>query len=240
MHKFSRLYKSILAFNKSSSHDLLLEYFSSCTDHEKKIAIQLFLGKPIWKTISFKYLIKLVQSHSQIPEWLVKESHAATADWVETCSLIVGNPHIEKSNFSLTDIIECISTSNTIDQYLINTWPLLSIDETWVLNKLVTGTLKNTVTKNEIAKVLSVQNKISQELVALRLCYFDLQDFSFDDLINKDRNEIELFFQPHHFITANDWTINFNHELISDYIIQPFVYGERKIVMKFKTEWLNI
>lgn len=239
MHKFANIYKSILAVNKVSSDDLLLNYFSNCSDNEKKLIIQTLLGLPYWKTISSKHLVKLTLEHSQLPEWLVKESHAATADWVETCSLIVGNPHIEKSNFSLADIIECISTSNTIDQYLINLWPILSIDETWVLNKLVTGTLKNTVTKNEIAKVLSVQYKISQELVALRLCYFDLQDFSFDDLINKDRNEIELFFQPHHFITANDWTINFNHELISDYIIQPFVYGERKIVMKFKNRMVK-
>lgn len=234
MNLFAALYRSLLSTTDiAEKSNRIAHYFDQINENEIIPAIQLLLHGKSGALISTKALIKQVMIHKNVSEDLIKECYQACQDWVETCSLILANPHVEKSNYRLSSILDLIHTEIP-DQmgFCLHMWNSLSTGETWLFNKLITGTIRPLISIVQIAQIISDKWKTDRELVHLRLVLYDSKVLTFKQLTNPHRNHDELNYMPYTFIRPNEAHINYALEKKEDYVIEPFIYGERMLVIK--------
>ncbi|MBP6794761.1 MAG: hypothetical protein KA143_06895 [Saprospiraceae bacterium] len=234
MNLFASLYRSLLSTTDTAEKsNLIAHYLDQLNENEIIPAIHLLLHGKSGSLISTKALIKLVMIKTNISEDLIKECYTACQDWVETCSLIVANPQVEKSNHSLSSILRLMHPAIPDPMGFCNhMWNSLSTGETWLFNKLITGTVRPLISIVQISQILSAKWKTDQELVHLRLVLYDFKELTLKQLTDPHRNQEELNYVPYTFVKPNEAHINFSLEAQDDYLIEPFIYGERMLVIK--------
>lgn len=234
MKLFASLYRSLLSTSDSiEKSNLIAFYLDQLNEPEKITAIKLLLNGKAGALISSKSMTKMVMQRMNLSENLIKECHKACQDWVETCSLIVANPGIETSNYSLSEILTEIGLhkSDSID-FCIEKWKSLSTIETWLFNKLITGTLRPLISLSQFSKIMATKWNVDQELVHLRITLYDLDKLTFKHLIEAKRNMEELNFLPYTFVRPNESYINLSLENHDEYTVERFIYGKRLLLIK--------
>lgn len=234
MKLFALLYKSLLSTADVAEKANLVSYYLDQINEEEKItSIQLMLNGKSGAVISVKSMTKLVLEKRHLSENLMKACYNACQDWVETCSLIVSNPLVETGNKSLTDLINKINIDNP-DPTLFcpEIWKSVSPSETWLFNKIITGTLRPLLSAAQLSKIIAKKWNLDRELIHLRLCLYNLSQVTFKQLTDLNRKDDEMYFLPYVFTHPNEAHINLTLERQFDYNIQKFVYGERLLLIK--------
>ncbi|MEP7268896.1 MAG: hypothetical protein ABI844_14810 [Saprospiraceae bacterium] len=241
MNEFAKLYKSILtSSDQQYKAELIREYLTSIPDKEKLIAIEL-LSENKWPAlISSKALVQLTEEHTRIPAWLMQSCYAQTKDWVETCTLILQNPHRNDNylnletwqNDILSKLVEIRKSKPQINSFLIEYWNQLPANDLWIFNKIITGTLKPMLNHKMMAEILSGIWQITSDLLNLRLCLYKNTKDTLEKLLNPEWSALEKEVEPVIFFEPAAWTDDLLLENAAHYLVDEFIHGRRMQVLK--------
>lgn len=208
---------------------LLRDYFSSEENSlDKDKALNLLLGKCPKRIISSKQLKSWSSELSGYSEWLIERSEKEVGNFVQTFCLLMRGDNSFYENISISDWLTKIidlhkSTEISINEFLKK--HLCHIDEDQRLNllKLLTGTFKSPVTKNEIIVSISQLAVVKAEIVCLRLYNGEKKhSISMSHLLQESETESKLI----------PW--NFPHIETIDKVPEIFMPHEKWEVFGYK------
>lgn len=177
MQKFVTLFQNIDQTQSTNEKVLHIQnYFSSCSDEDGAWALFFLCGHRIKRLITGKKLLEWCKEMVAIPSWLIEESYATVGDSAETISLLL--PRKEESAYnpySLAEWMEkCIQPLKGLDEenqkkQILTFWHQLSTQEIFLINKILTGSLRVGVSALLTLKGLSGAIGISREILSQRL-----------------------------------------------------------------------
>lgn len=230
---FASLYRTLLLDKFPENRILALEEFLRKNEEmENKLALDLLHAYKIKPLVRRSQLLEWLLEYTKLPEWLIKESHDVTGDWSETFSLIIGNPQIRSSGYSLRRFLDEIDQSKNKMENLrtltLSFWDKLSGPELFFFHRLVLGTYKPLLEQGFLSRFLSKQYRVEQALVSFRLNRQSLGPESFRELIDPVWQKTEAHARPIPFreISAQDPESGSGVQE-ANWIAEPFVSGIR-------------
>ena len=169
MYHFSRLnitLESGLGADRKSR--ALEDYFLDAPQEDHLWAIALLTGRRPKKICTKEQIIKLALEESKTPLWLFTESAEIVGDEFETASMIIHNQTNNKT-LSLRTTLNLLLSSNSITESITLLWSQLDKESRYYLNKIATGSFRNTVRIGLITKVLSAITNLSSDHIASQL-----------------------------------------------------------------------
>ena len=191
MKDFARLFTELDETNKTNEKvSVLKNYFISVSDEDKIHTLALFTGRKPKRQINSTFLKLWAMEISSIPQWLFEESYQVVGDLGETIALLL--PDTDGSNEK--PLSEWISEINTLGslteegrkEWLINSWNIMSRQERFVFNKILTGSFRVGVSQNLIIKALAEISGLDAATLTHRIMgNWDPASFSFYDLMQE-------------------------------------------------------
>lgn len=151
------------------------DYFSKSSPEDSVWALFFLSGNKLKRVIGPSKLWEWCLEASELPDWLMEESYASVGDLAETIALLMGSKKTDVQKLPLnkwiTEKIYPLASMENEDQKkeIINFWKELSPQMIFILNKILTGSLRigvsHLITLNALSKVL----KIPKETLSHRL-----------------------------------------------------------------------
>lgn len=242
---FASLYQTLfLDKNPDNRVYALEEFLIKNEDVEKSLALDLLHGYQIKPLIRRLQLLDWLMEYTKLPDWLIEESHRVTGDWSETFSLIIGNPHVRHSGYTLAGFMDELNRAKARKDELrmltFSLWDKLSGPELFFFHRLVLGTYKPLLEKGFLARFISKRYQLEQSLVSFRLNHPPIQPAGFPDLIDPAWQETEIHAKPFLFREVVSQPAELA-SLMSDasWIAEPFVPGIR-VQVHFKKAEVHI
>lgn len=155
--------------------EFMRAYFVQAPPADSAWALFFLSGHTLKRFITARKLMLWVQEVSALPEWLIHESYAAVGDTAETVALLL-RPQEESSNrLSLAAWMEKnLLPLRTLDEAsqkekIIAYWQTLSSKEIFILNKILTGSLRVGVSHLLTLRALSQALNVPSEALSQRL-----------------------------------------------------------------------
>ncbi|MBA3663292.1 MAG: ATP-dependent DNA ligase [Bacteroidetes bacterium] len=174
MKAFTELYAALDQTTKTNAKiSAMAEYFSTAEPIDSIWAIALLTGRRPKRPINTNYLKTWANDLAGIPFWLFEESYAVVGDLAETISLLI--PTTQKiSSVSLNKIMNEVltiynKTESEKKEWLLSYWEVLSKDELFVFNKLITGSFRVGASQQLVFKALAKTHKLDEKLIAHKL-----------------------------------------------------------------------
>ena len=257
MKRFTQLFSKLDQTNKTRDKIAFLKgYFDEAPDTDKLWTLALFTHKRPKRTISTAQLRDWCQEIAGIPPWLFQESYQTVGDLAETIALLLPNP-IAESNQTLSYWIAYLAELKPLSEEekknrILSAWKMLSKEERFVFNKLITGSFRIGVSQNLVTQaVASVVGKETSEISHRIMGNWDPLSTTFERLILTDNQQDDLS-RPYPFCLAhsldalpeslgnpNEWLIEWKWDGIRGQLIkrQGEIYlwsrGEELISDKF-------
>ncbi|MEQ8238247.1 MAG: ATP-dependent DNA ligase [Cyclobacteriaceae bacterium] len=158
----------------------LKSYFENASHEDQLWTIALFSHKRPKRQINTKLLRKWACELSNIPEWLFEESYSIVGDLAESIALILPEA-LSTEQHSLSYWVSYLQTLQDLEEAdkkvkVENAWSLLTKQERFVFNKLVTGGFRVGVSKNLMTKALAQ----SLEMEATQVAHLIMGDWTPD------------------------------------------------------------
>jgi DNA ligase-1 len=176
MRDFAQLYRQLDATTRSSEKvRTLVDYLRNATEADAAYAIYFLMGEKLRPTLSSRLLRQAAIEAAAIPSWLFEETYQWVGDLAETIACIVPPGLRDDSGGSLREWIEQVLKPLLVDEdgakhrRLLEAWMRLETHERFVLNKLITGSLRVGVSRSLVIRALSELAGLSTEVIALRL-----------------------------------------------------------------------
>lgn len=160
----------------------LTGYFqSNALPKDKDQAINLLLGRSPARVLSNNKLKKMAVELSGFPKWLIDRSVAEAGDFNKTLAHLLRPEDRGNSHLSISSLILQIdklkgSPEENIIKYISDILSHTDLPQLIVLLKLLTGTFKSPVSRNEMIRALSEVTGISFEIAVLRLYELEMAD----------------------------------------------------------------
>jgi len=257
MKNFARLLETLDRSNKTNDKiEALHQYFQVAADNDKVWAIALFTGKkpkrPVNSTLLKTWAAELVG----IPYWLFEESYHIAGDLAETIALLTPQTKvgiIKSLHQWMQEIIALVKASEEKKKnFITEAWQMLDYYETFLFNKLITGSFRIGISEKNLIKALAIYTGIGENVIAHKLSgNWDPVSISFHELIEK-RDVSTDASQPYPFSLAyalegsleelgppEDWLVEHKWDGIRGQVIkrngQLFVWsrGEELVTDKF-------
>jgi DNA ligase-1 len=175
MRDFAQLYRQLDATTRTSEKvRAIVDYLRKATEADAAYAIYFLMGEKLRPTLSSRLLRQAAIEAAAIPAWLFEETYQWVGDLAETIACIIPpGPHHDSG--SLCDWIEQILAPLLAEEdeaklrRLQAAWMRLATHERFVLNKLITGSLRVGVSRSLVIRGLSELAGLSREVIALRL-----------------------------------------------------------------------
>lgn len=174
MKLFAEFIASLDQTNKMNDRiEIIKDYFSNASDSDKLWVLYLFSGGKIKKKFNTSQLKEWAIELSNLPKWLFDESYNSVGDLAETISLILPLPE-NTSNKTLNEWIRYIEETTSIKEEsrkerIIEAWKVLTQNERFVFNKLITGGFRAGVSQKTIINALSESENIETNVLSHRL-----------------------------------------------------------------------
>lgn len=177
MKRFAELFEQIDQTQSTNEKVLYIRnYFASATDADAAWALFFLSGQRLKRLISSSLLLEWCCESSSTPLWLMEESYASVGDIAETIALLLPYKEEESNNpYALDEWMEKLikplqglkpeAQKNTI----LSFWEKLSSKEIFILNKILTGSLRVGVSHLLTLKALSEAIHVSRESLSHRL-----------------------------------------------------------------------
>ncbi|CAF23674.1 ATP-dependent DNA ligase [Candidatus Protochlamydia amoebophila] len=174
MKNFSLLFEQIdqtQSTNEKVSY--IQKYFADSSPADGAWALFFLSGHRLKRLISGKKLLKWCQELLQLPDWLVEESYAAVGDTAETISLLLPFKEKEiKNKLTLSEWMEMrikplqgLLEEKQKEQIFLY-WNELNTKETFIFNKILTGSFRVGVSSLLTLKGLSQALEIPREILS--------------------------------------------------------------------------
>lgn len=196
MKNFAQLFSDLDQTNKTKKKVALLKnYFANASDKDKVWTIALFTGRKPPKPVNTALLRSWTLELAGIPNWLFDESYYVVGDLAETIANLL--PRIEQSQDKplyewIQFIIDLTKLSEQEKKEKVSAaWQQLSTQESFVFNKLITGSFRIGVSQSLIVKAISELTSLEAPLISHKIMgNWDPQTSSFHSLIlNEDEDE---------------------------------------------------
>lgn len=179
MRAFAELYDEI---DTTTSTNLkvaaMVRYFRSAAPADAAWAAYMLSGRRLKRFIGPALLRRWLVEASQLPQWLVEESHSTVGDLAEVIALLLeGTTRLEASTVDIplaTWIEERLLALRQADEprqreEIIGWWRTLPYRECFLLNKLLTGELRVGVSELLVTRALSEVLGVSRADIARRI-----------------------------------------------------------------------
>jgi DNA ligase-1 len=207
MKDFAELIEKIDTTNKTNRKvEALANYFKKAPSADKVWTIAILSHRRPRRPVNTKTMREWASEFADIPLWLFEESYHIVGDLAETIALVL--PRSETSakknlNQFLTEIIDLKPKSEADKkQYLRENWSNLNYYQSFVFNKLMTGSFRIGVSQKFMTRALSKATGIDEDILAFKLMgNWKPSEISFENLILKERPE-DYLSKPYPFYLA--------------------------------------
>lgn len=173
MKNFASLFEKIDQTQSTNEKvQYLKEYFSQATPGDAAWALFFLSGYRLKRLISGRKMLGWMMRLTDYPAWLLEEAYASVGDTAELITLLL--PASQKKptslDHSLSDWVEQFilplyqKTDEEQFQEIAHMWTDLPKNETFILNKLLTGSFRvgvsHLLTNRAVAEVLNVPTEI--------------------------------------------------------------------------------
>jgi DNA ligase-1 len=176
MRRFAELYTQLDNSTATSAKvDALVAYFGSAPADDAAWAVHVLTGRKLKRLIKSGELRELSAVASGYPAWLIEESYNHVGDLAETIDLLMDAPAQSVDDASLSEWIEQrLAPLPLLDaagraERLLAWWRTLEHAQRFVLNKLLTGSLRVGVSQRLVVQALARLGGLETAQVAHRL-----------------------------------------------------------------------
>lgn len=188
--------------------DALAAYFREADDQDKVWTIALLSHRRPPRAVNYRLLSEWAAELADLPMWLFEESYHVVGDLAETIALLIPDTQRNTgSSPSLTHYMELMVQLKQEDEAtkkkeITRAWKMLSREERFLFNKLMTGGLRVGVSQKLMVRALAKSTAQDEMKLALRLMGdWDPQDTDFHSLVLADNPEDNLS-RPYPFYLA--------------------------------------
>ncbi|MEP7322437.1 MAG: hypothetical protein ABI761_10980 [Saprospiraceae bacterium] len=197
--------------------------------------LKIVLGFKHTALVTIKKLISWCTDYKELPDWMLITCHATTGDWVETLSLVLGNPDLaqntEKEFLIILDKINFFRISKNEEElksWLLTEWGQRSPEELYLIFKLITGNIKSIISKQITANLLHELFVTDPLLLRHRLNELHSEELTYEQLMKNSWSVNELKSKPYPFIEPEEIALSSYHfGDIEHWIVEPFLHGTR-------------
>jgi DNA ligase-1 len=210
MERFGRLYEALET--TTSTHAkvaALIDYFAESEAHDAAWAVFFLSGNRLKRLLGGARLREWLNAESDLPSWLVEECYAAVGDLAETISLLIPDKPAAADNLSLEQWMnQRILPLRGLDAEQQKTrvtcwWRTLEKRQCFLLNKMLTGSLRVGVSKILVIRALAELSGIERAVIAHRLTgHWQPTAGFYQALISPDREEQDST-RPYPFFLAS-------------------------------------
>ncbi|MGB0369708.1 MAG: ATP-dependent DNA ligase [Opitutales bacterium] len=179
MRRFVQLFEELNASNRTQHKiDALRAYFQESEPRDAIWALYFLTGRKLKSLTPSKNLRAWVAELSGLPLWLIDRSYEVAGDLAETLSLVL--PEHSKHDTAqesrpLHEVVERVliplqdrSEASKFEQ-LRDQWQIMTLDERFVFNKLITGGLRQGVSRTLVERALAKALELPEATVTHRL-----------------------------------------------------------------------
>ena len=191
MKAFAQLFADLDETNKTNEKlAVLRSYFSNVSDRDKIHSLALFTGRKPRRRINSTQFKQWAVEMSAIPPWLFEESYQVVGDLAETVALLLP----ENSTSQHRSLAQWIDEINALDnleederkRWLKDAWGMMSRQERFVFNKILTGSFRVGVSQSLIIKALSDLSGLPAATLTHRIMgNWSPEEFSFEELLQE-------------------------------------------------------
>ncbi len=230
----------------------LAQYFETARDEDKLWAIALLSGQRPKRCVTMGTLLSWAAQQTGLPLWLLEETNSTVGDMAETIALVLP-PATSVSNLGLsewiTDLIALASGDEAEKHaFVLRAWRSLPDAERFLVNKLITGGFRSSVSQKLRTQALSQATGKSKAELAHRLAgNWTPRTVSYHELIEAENPEADLSKPypfhiastlgdgPKHLGAPDEWHAEWSRDGIRAQVIlrggQHFVWSQSEEVM---------
>lgn len=163
MRRFAELFELLDTTTSTNAKvDAMLDYFQGVSASDAAWAIYILIGRRLKRVVGPSLLREWLREESQLPGWLVDETYGSVGDLAETIALLVpGSTGAQSVDLSLTewfrDRIVPLSRQQAPErrENIVSWWRTLPYRECFLVNKLLTGSLRVGVSRALVTRALA-------------------------------------------------------------------------------------
>jgi DNA ligase-1 len=188
--------------------ELIKEYYATVDAKEKLYATALFCGKKPKRPVPITVFKTWVSELTNLPLWLIDESHHIVGDLSETISLLVPQNNHSHGTITLSQVVDDLYALNkkNIDEVkatIIHYWQSFDSYSCFVFNKLLSGSFRVGVSQTILTKALADYLQYDQGYLHLQLMgNWDPRQITWEDLTGIHKKEKHNS-QPYPFYLAH-------------------------------------
>lgn len=178
MRRFSALFEALDSTNSTLRKvDAMKDYFGSAPPGDAAWAVFLLSGRRLKRLVAPSRLREWLVEATGMPRWLVEESYAAVGDLAETISLLVPGAAtaMDSTSLSLAEWMERRIlplgglTAEAQGERVKRWWAELDAERRFLVNKLLTGSLRVGVSRTLVARALAETSDLPRPVILHRL-----------------------------------------------------------------------
>ncbi len=164
MRRFAALFESLDTTTSTTAKvEAMAGYFSSVGPSDAAWAAYILIGRRAKRSVGPALLRKWLLQEANLPAWLVEETYASVGDLAETIALLVpsGGAHEGGVDVSLTEWLTqriqplAHETEDERHRKIVGWWRQLPYAECFLVNKLLTGSLRVGVSRSLLTRALA-------------------------------------------------------------------------------------
>ena len=194
MKQFSQLVNILGTSTKTNDKlQALSQYFLEANDKDKVWVIALFSGRRPKRIINSTILSQWCCEIAAVPYWLFEESYHTVGDLAETISLLLpvtaGEDLLYERSLSyyLEQFIQLEKADEQVKKkFIVDCWRLMTREERFVFNKLITGGFRIGVSQKMMVNALGKITKTDPSVIAHRISgKWDPSTTEFNELLSE-------------------------------------------------------
>jgi DNA ligase-1 len=163
MRRFADLFETLDTTTSTTAKvEAMSAYFKTATPQDAAWAAFILIGRRVKRSVGPALLRRWLFEESQLPAWLVEETYGSVGDLAETIALLIPNGvAVQASDISLTEwfaarILPLASQEEAQQrQQIVGWWHGLPYRECFLVNKLLTGSLRVGVSRSLVTRALA-------------------------------------------------------------------------------------
>ena len=176
MQLFSQLYQTLDQTTSTNAKiAAMAQYFAQADACDAAWAAYFLSGRRLKRLIGASLLREWLKASTELPEWLVDETYASVGDLAETIALLIAPTTSHGDSASLTDWLENQilplrnKDASEQEEQIRQWWTSLDYQQCFIVNKLLTGSLRVGVSQILLARGIAEHAKLPRELILHRL-----------------------------------------------------------------------
>ncbi len=163
MRRFAELFESLDTTTSTAAKiEAMSAYFLAATPENAAWAAYILIGRRLKGSVGPALLRKWLFEEVQLPAWLVEETYASVGDLAETIALLISNKDaLQPADISLTQWFTArilplgAQEESERRQHIVGWWHSLPYRECFLVNKLLTGSLRVGVSRSLVTRALA-------------------------------------------------------------------------------------